>query len=444
MYKKTIILLFSMITAFILDVHAISLEQSTDLARKHNKLIQGNQNLIYAAQWQKKNAFSQFLPKVTFNETWLRLDKETVIIPAIPLLGINEPVTQPKDNYTTEISISQPLFASGKLYLNYKIADLSLKQTNNQYRLKEKELDWETAKLYFQILKLMDIREISQKTAEAYLSWYEKAQIKHKNGSGLLTEVLQWKVKYETALADLGSLNNSLDILLDTWHQHLGQTGISDQLLPEKINLDQKISQAKQLSEMKDEQRISELNAFLSDFKQKNLNKQNLSLMKEMLDYQVKFSKTEFLPTLALNFSYQFENDDKLNFKDSENWKLMALFSVPLFNSGGNYSQYKVQYYQSKQQADEIDNMAEMLEIGAKKTYLDIFDLALKIKSNTVNLELATENQKQVSQLFNQGMLTYNDMMDAEIMFQSVNLSFYSDIYDFLIKEYEVKLYRED
>ncbi len=444
MKSKVLLVFLPILFISVLNAQNISLEQSISLARKNNKSIQSQDNLIQSARWQKKNALSRFLPKANFNENWLRLDKESVIIPAIPLLGINEPVTQPKNNFTSEISISQPLFASGKLYLNYRMSNQNLQQCVIQNKLKTKELDWETAKLYFQILKLKDIRDITQKTTESYSAHYEKAQIKHKNGSGLLTEVLQWKVKYETALSDLSSLDNNLKILMDTWLHHLGQKENQKALIPEKINLTDLADKALKYSEMNEEQKTAEQERFINDFKSKNLNKQSIIITKQLLDSGLKLTQSDFLPVLSLNFTYQFENDDKLNFKDSENWKLMALFSMPLFQGGTNYSAYKSQYYKTKQQTEELENVEELLEIGAKKAFLELYDLAGKTKSNTVNLELATENMKQVNHLFDQGMLTYNDMMDAELMYQSVNISYYSDLYDFLIKEYEVKLYRED
>lgn len=438
--KKISLILLLILLITTIYAETISLQESIDLARKQNKMLVSSDNLEQAAKWQKRNAITQFLPHASFNERWLRLEEDQVM--SIPVLG--DMILQKKNNYTSEISVNQPLFASGKLYLNYKIADLSLKQASNQNALKVKELDWQTAGLYFQILKLNEINKISQKTVDSYQSHYEKAQIKREQGIGLLTELLQWKVKYETAQSDLASLSNSFAVLLDSWYQHLGIVNDGKELMPVEINLDEVKQNAQLIADLSAEQKTEQLNAFLESFMQTNRNKQNLAISKDMLDYQIKFAKTEFLPTLGLNFTYQFDNDDKLNLKGADNWTLVAMFSVPLFYSGSNYTQYKTQYYKTKQQIDELDNIDEMLAIQAKKTYLDYYDLALKIKTNTINLELAQENINQVTELVNQGMLTYSDLMDAEIMLQSVTMSYYSDLYDFMIKEYELKLFREE
>ena len=438
--KRLYIVFALCFTIFALQANTINLDESIELAKKQNRMILSNENLEQSAKWKKRNAITQFLPKASFNETWLRLKDDQVM--SIPMMG--DLVLQDKNNYTTEIAVNQPLFASGKLYLNYKIADLNLKQANNQNRLKYKELDWNTANLYFQILKLQEIIEISKKSVESYQSHYEKSQVKQAQGMALLTEVLQWKVKHESAQSDLSSLYNAYEVLLDSWYQHLGLQEKSEKLVPAEISLDETKVSALSLSVLDEEAKKQQLDQFLDNFKRTNINKQNLEIAKDMLDYQVKFAKTEFLPTLGLNFTYQFENDNKLNFKGDETWRLVAMFSVPLFHSGANYTNYKSQYYQTRQQIDELKNMDEMLSIQAKKVYLDLYDLANKIKANSINLELAKENINQVNELVNQGMLTYSDMMDAEIMLQSVTMSFYSDLYDFMIKEYELKLYWEE
>lgn len=418
----------------------ISLDSAILLAKKQNKSFNTQKNTLQAAEWQKKNALAQFLPKVSFRETALRLDSNPILLPAMDFGTFTIPeIKGAKQNYTSEININQVLFTGGKLNLNYKISDLSLAQNKIQNRIEEQKLELVTAQLYFQILKLQDIKRLIQESIKTYQNHYDKALVKQQNGSALLSEILQWKVKLEEAQGNLKNLDNALQLTCDTWNQHLGIKDNAEQVLPETIDLNSATNQALNYSLYDENQKQSYLAAQLDSFTLKNNSLKILSLNKKLLDNSLKMTKSEFLPTLALNFNYQFENDDKLNFKDSESWNFIALLEVPLFNGGTNYTAFKAKQFEVNKQQDELDNSSELMRIQTKKIILDMFDLSIKISTDKTNIQLAEENRRQVNQLVSQGMATFNDQMDAEILYLSIQNNYISDIYDYLINDYEIK-----
>lgn len=424
---------------------SLSLDQCISLAKSNNKNHQANQYQLQSAEWQKKNAMTLFLPKATFNETFVKLDKEQTVFPGIQNDFFEIPEIKSSDkNYTSEINVNQVLFSGGKLYQNYKIAQLNLQQNKNLFRLSEKEIEWKTAEYYFQILKLNDLKHVLQNSMSSYQKHYEKANLKYKAGTSLLNEVLQWKVKLDEAKADLTMLQNSIDIVNQLWMQHLGLSNDKDLITP--VNTDSALV----LSEIKSICSADSINQFkflenqIKRFSQTSLHLKNLRINKEMIKSNEKLIKSEFMPTLALNFNYQFENDDQLNLRDTENWKFIASLSIPLFNSGSTYTQYKMKKYELKQQETLLSNYEEQLSIQVKRVMLDLFDLAQKISSKQSNLELAIENKRQISHLYDQGLSTYHDLSDAETLYLSIQSAYLNDIYDYQIKKYEIKQYCEE
>lgn len=432
--------LFILFVLVSLNAQEISLQEALTIAKQNNRSYKSSELDMKAAEWQRKNAVSQFLPKISFNETAIRFDKETILFPGINLGAFSIPeMKQPKQNYTSEINVTQPLFTGGKLSLNYRISNLMLEQTRLSRRIAEQNLELSTAQLYFQILKINDLIKMMIESKKSFKEHYETALVRQKNGSALLSEVLQWKVKYEESESNLKSLQSTRYVLLESWKQHLGLADKESCPLPMTIQTEQYHQTIQSLAENDSLMTAEFLQSRILSFKSKNSGLKTLKLSKNLMEQSLKMSKTDFLPTLALNYNYQFENDDRLNFKDSESWKVIAVLSVPLFNSGSTYTAFRMKEIDTKKQYNELDNTEELMLIALKRAVAELVDLAGKIQTDKTNITLAEENKRQINLLFAQGLITFNEQIDAELLSLSVQTGFISDIYDYLCKEYEIK-----
>jgi outer membrane protein TolC len=445
MMNHKMLLLICLALSFNLFAKEISLSDAQNLAKKQNRSMKNSEYSLRSAEWQKKNALTQFFPKITLNETAVRFDKEQIIMPSFTIGAFTIPESKmPKQNYTTELNINQTLFTGGKLFLNYRISNLLLKQSALAGRISEQDIELFTAGLYFQILKINDLISLMEESRKSYKDHYDKALIKQKNGTALMSEVLQWKLKYEESESTVKSLNNTKSVLLQSWKLQLGLNNTDEIPVPSIIQISDFLPEIKELNNLNDSQRNTLIQETLTKSKINNNNLKSIKLSKKILDNSILMSKTDFLPTLALNYNYQFENDNKLNFSGYENWKIIAYLSVPLFNSGSVYTSSKMKEFEIKKQLNELENYEDQTDLLIRKTQTEKFDLADKINTDITNLELANENKRQISQLLNQGMLTFNEQMDSELLYLSVYTAYISDIYDYLYKRYELINLSED
>jgi len=63
---------------------------------------------------------------------------------------------------------------------------------------------------------------------------------------------------------------------------------------------------------------------------------------------------------------------------------------------------------------------------------------AQTVENNKSALAFAKENHKLINNLFEQGMITNSDLMDADIMLFASEMNLVSSYYDFLISKYEL------
>jgi len=439
--KKVILIfiLMFMISAF----SAITLEESIELAKESNKELLAEKNAFRSADWGKKNALTNFLPKVSFNSTIVRIDDETydrtnapIQIPGLGQFPAMFPIY--KTTYTNDITVQQSIFNGGKVILGYQLAGLAKKQAYLALQSKGKDISYAIASTYFGILKLQDLQTLSQKSLESTLSHLESVQKNYDVGSAKKSDVLQWQVKQkndETALLEIG---NSIDELYSFWQILLGTEEAKE---PSQIDVTDYNSETLQYAMMEKNELEKAAGDFLSKVEKTSPTIQTLELVKQMMKKNYCMAKGEFLPSLNLQFSYQLESDDEFDFDGEDNWNLVAALSVPI--SGTNYSNLKKAKYDLKKTQYETESAQENYMVAAKNIFYKLITKARTVEDIKTALEFARENHKIINELYTQGMVTNSELMDAEAMLFGSEMNLVASYYDYILLKYEIKKYTE-
>ena len=452
---KKVILTF-ILTLIISVLFAITLEESIELAKENNKELLAEKSAFKSADWSKKNALTSFLPKASFNSTMIRIDDDTYDLATgmqeIPVLGSTGMPTGDyipfstaamgtgfyKTTYTNDISIQQSIFNGGKVILGYQLVKLAKKQAYLALQSKEKDVSYAIASTYFGILKLQDLQTLSQKSLESTLSHLESVQKNYEVGTAKKSDVLQWQVKQkndETALSEIG---NNIDELYGFWQILLGAEEAEK---PSEIDVTEYDSETLQYAVMEKSELEKAADEFLTEVEKTSPTIQTMELAEKMMEKNYCMAKGEFLPSLNLQFSYQFESDDELDFDGEDNWNLVAALSVPIFTSGTNYSNLKKSKYDLKKTKYETEFAQENYMVTAKNVFYKLITKARTVEDNKTALEFAQENHKIVNELYTQGMVTNTELMDAEAMLFGSEMNLVASYYDYILLKYEIKKY---
>ncbi|RLC52529.1 MAG: hypothetical protein DRZ79_01015, partial [Candidatus Cloacimonadota bacterium] len=344
MKKCFLSVLFAIISMTFLN--SINLEKSIEIARKNNKEILSRTNALHSPKWKERNAITNFLPKLNFNSTIVRIDDDTYQkYNAFNIPGMDLPPSMLvyKTTYTNNLTLQQPIFNGGKLILGYQLAKLARKQTENALSEKEKELDSQVATTYFNYLKLKDLLELSRKSLNSTKQHLQQVRKNFEVGLAKKSDVLQWQVKLQNDKTSLNEIENNLESLVSIWRNLLG--------LNEPVELPDKIDVKKydeEISVLVTNDKETEIQSFLNQVKKNNLSLKSLEISQKMLKKNYCLAKSNFLPSFNLQFSYEIEKDDKLDFSGEENWNLAAIVSVPLFTSFANFTNLKEAKYDLK------------------------------------------------------------------------------------------------
>ena len=457
--KKIILILLLIVILSLSQVLAkdISLDESIRLAKEQNKDLLSEKSSLASAEWGEKKALTNFLPKITFNSTMVRLDDDTYKAANKTMqIPVFEPTGVPNGNYipfsgaamsggvyktsfNNGITVQQPVFNGGKVILGYQLSKLAKDQAIFSLESKENDITFQVASTYFNILKIQEVLILSQKSVESSKAHLKKVQDKYQVGTAKKSDVLQWKVKFQNDETALNEIKNNLNVLLTVWKNLLGS---DDELYyPQKINIENYDSEIEKYALIKNEQFEKEVEKILNETKNNNPVLKTLGTTGKMMDKQLLMAKGNFLPSLNLQFSYQIENDDKFNFSGEDNWNLVAAFSFPIFSGGTNYTNMEKTKCDVKKTKLTLESTKDNILVGAKNTFCNLVTKAQTVKNNKVALASAKENHKLINNLFEEGMITNSDLMDADIMLFAGEMKLASSYYDFLISKYDLIKY---
>lgn len=413
---------------------SISLSQSIDLAKENNLEILAEQASTRAATWQKKSALGNLLPQVSFNSTIVRIDKDSYE-------AANEPLTIPglgtfpsmfpvyETTYTNNITVTQSLFNGGKVILGSRLAKLAERQAIESLQSKSGELELQVTTTYFNLLKLYDLKNLSLKSIESTRAHLNSVKNQYRAGTARETDVLQWQVKLQQDQTTLSEVETSVRTVSLLWQNLLGSEELMLPKAIEEEEIEPVLNYYTELKENSDKALID----YLQSVKDHNPELKILNLNRKMMKTNYTMAQGSFLPGLNLQYTYQFESDDKFDLAGDDNWNIAALLSIPLFTGGKNYSDLKSAAFQKKQIDFQTAHYEEQLFIAAESSFLKTINKANSVMDNRLVTELALANYEQINELAEQGMVTNTELQDADIMLYSSQMSEIASFYDFLI-----------
>ena len=442
--RKIILLMLTLLLFSTVFAVEINLDESIKLAQVNNKEIQAENYSLKSAKWGKFDAFSNFLPRVSFNSVIVRIDDDTYELAnapfQIPGTGMEFPAMFPiyRTTYSNNITVQQPIFNGGKVILGYQLSTLAKQQAEITLENKELEISYAVASTYFGYLKLKDIHKLTQKSLSSSISHLNKVEKNYEVGTAKKSDILQWQVKLNNDKTSNFEIENGLNEILSFWKSLIGV----EEKIPTEIQLEKYDTEIDDYAVMEPAEIKTAKQDFLKRVEIASPTLNGIDLVNKMMKKNYWMAKGNFLPSVNLQFDYQIESDDEFDFSGDDNWNLVAAVSVPLFTSGSNFSKVKQAKYELLKTKKQTEYAKDNYLISAENVFNRLITNARIIQDNKIALEFAKENHKIINQLYEQGMVTNSELLDAEIMLFGSEMNLISSYYDYVLTKFEMKKYK--
>lgn len=439
----------------IMAQNALTLDSCRALALTNNKELRISAEKISAAHYEKKAAFTNFLPKISAMGTYMRTEKEISLLsddqkgaisnigttaqgtiqetfqqlaasdpalgqlleplaPLIPGIGsalngvgqglVDALHTDTRNMYAGAVTLTQPIYMGGKIVAYNKITKYAEQLAESQHATGMQDLILSTDKAYWQVISLVN----KKKLAESFLTLVQQldSDVDKMIAEGVATKAdgLSVKVKVNQAEMTLTQAENGLSLSKMVLCQLCG------------LPLDTEISLAdeniKDLSLPSAETQSNVATALANREELRSLN-----LASKIYDQKVNVTRAGFLPSLALTANYMVTNPSLVNGFERKfrgMWAIGALVQIPIWNWGEGMYKVKAAKAEANIARYQLADVKEKVELQVSQASYKVNEAAKRLTMAEKNMEKADENLRYAKLGFTEGVVPTSNVLEAQ------------------------------
>lgn len=434
----------------------LTLDSCRAMALKNNKELRISAEKINVAHYEKKAAFTNYLPKIAAMGTYMRTQKEISLLsndqkgalsnigtvaqgslqetfqqlaasspelgallqPLAPLIpgigsklnGIGQGLvdalhTDTRNMYAGAVTLTQPIFMGGKIVAYNKITQYAEQLAKSQHATGMQDIILSTDQAYWQVISLIN----KKKLAESYLKLVQQldGDVDKMIAEGVATKAdgLSVKVKVNEAEMKLTQVEDGLSLSKMVLCQLCG------------IPLDEEIRLADENVEnllVADEIQVAD-NVATALANREEL--RSLNLATKIYAQKVNVTRADFLPTVALTANYMVTNPSLVNGFENKfrgMWAVGALVKIPIWNWGEGMYKVKAAKAEANIARYQLSDVKEKVELQVNQATFKVNEAGKKLAMATKNMEKAEENLRYAKLGFSEGVIPTSNVLEAQ------------------------------
>ena len=438
----------------------LTLEECRNLALENNKQLSISNENIKKTEADKKAAFTQFLPNISFtgayfynqknislldgdkhlpigtvmqdgsfgftpeqiNNQWTTINGNQVPLDANgkPFNPSEEPgkilwkehTIIPKEQFDLDIhnvfigsiSLTQPIFMGGKILAYNKITDYAKELAQYMRTSNVQEVILQVDQTYWQTVSLANKLKLSDNYVAMLKQMNQDMQDMIDEGVATRADGLSVKVKLNEAEMTQLQIQNGLQL--------------SKMLLCQLCGL----SLDKPIKLLDEEKEVTPLNNYpqILDIQEVWDNRteiKSLGLATKISEKKEDLVKAEMLPTIALTGNYMVSNPNSFNGfqnKFAGFWNVGVLLNMPLFHWGEKQHKLKSAKAETRIKHLEMDEAKEKIELQVSQSKFKLEEAQKKLIAANKNKESAEENLRYANVGFKEGVIPSLNVMEAQ------------------------------
>lgn len=450
--KKTLILAFLLSNSLFLQSQGIlSLDSCRALAIANNKELLIANEKINAAHYQRKAAFTNYLPNFSATGAYMRNQKEFSLLsndqkaalsglgtsvsgplqqaagvvgqlhPELaPLLsslgGAIEPAlnqagsslvdafrTDTRNVYAGAITLTQPLYMGGKIRAYNKITKYAEELARQQHNTGMQEVILDTDQAYWQVISLVN----KKKLAEGYLKLLEKldSDVEKMIAEGVATKAdgLSVRVKVNEAEMTLTKVEDGLSLARMLLCQLCGIDLSTPVVLEDE-----------QIEDIPLGENPAQVNVETALANRPELH--SLELATKIYKQKVNVTRAEHLPSVALMGNYMATNPSVFNSFENKfkgMWNVGVMVQIPIWHWGEGIYKVKAAKAEARIAQYQLDDVKEKIELQVNQSAFKVKEAAKKLTMAKKNLEKADENLRYATLGFEEGVIAPSNVLEA-------------------------------
>lgn len=451
--KKLFLLTILLHLTFIVKAQtSLSLDSCRALALTNNKDLLISHEKINAAHYQRKAAFTNYLPNFSATGAYMRNQKEFSLLnndqkaalsglgsnlagpigqaaagiiatypelaPLISSLSGSLPAaldqagnslvdalrTDTRNVYAGAITLTQPLYMGGKIRAYNKITKYAEELARQQHNGGMQEVIMSTDQSYWQVISLVN----KKKLAEGYLKLLQQldSDVEKMIAEGVATKAdgLSVRVKVNEAEMTLTKVEDGLSLARMLLCQLCG------------LDLSSPITLADE--NMENIPLIPTDTHFdLSTAYENRPEIRSLELATQIYKQKVNVTRAEHLPSIALMGNYMVTNPSVFNSFENKfkgMWNVGVMVQLPIWHWGEGIYKTKAAKAEARIAQYQLQDAREKIELQVNQAAFKVNEAGKKLVMASQNMEKAEENLRYATLGFREGVIATSNVLEAQ------------------------------
>ena len=398
----------------------LTLDKALEIALDENPTIKVAAEEIALKKVASKEAWQSLLPEASLNGS---LD-HTIKAAEMKLNDMSFKMGQDGTNTANAgLSINLPLFAPA-VYRAMSMTKTDIELAVEKSRASELDLINQVTKAYYQLMLAQDSYEVLQGSYKLAEDNFNVVNAKYQQGAVSEFDKISAEVQMRSIKPNVISAANAVTLAKLQLKVLMGITADVDIKTDDNLTNYESMLFANQL---KEEDMSLENNTTMKQFE----------LNMKLLEKNVKSLKTNFMPTLSMSFSYQYQSlyNPNINFFDytwSNSSSLMFNLSIPL-NRASNFTKVKSARIQMRQLDWNRIDTERKLNMQVVSYRNNMTASSEQVVSNKENVMQAEKAVQIAGKRYEVGKGTVLELNSSQVSLTQAQLTYNQSIYDYLV-----------
>ena len=398
----------------------LTLDKALEIALDENPTIKVAAEEIALKKVTSKEAWQSLLPEASLNGS---LD-HTIKAAEMKLNDMSFKMGQDGTNTANAgLSINLPLFAPA-VYRAMSMTKTDIELAVEKSRASELDLINQVTKAYYQLMLAQDSYEVLQGSYKLAEDNFNVVNAKYQQGAVSEFDKISAEVQMRSIKPNVISAVNAVTLAKLQLKVLMGITADVDIKTDDNLTNYESMLFANQL---KEEDMSLENNTTMKQFE----------LNMKLLEKNVKSLKTNFMPTLSMSFSYQYQSlyNPNINFFDytwSNSSSLMFNLSIPLYRAS-NFTKVKSARIQMRQLDWNRIDTERKLNMQVVSYRNNMTASSEQVVSNKENVMQAEKAVQIAGKRYEVGKGTVLELNSSQVSLTQAQLTYNQSIYDYLV-----------
>lgn len=400
----------------------LTLDKALEIALDDNPTIKVAEEEITLKKVANKENWQNLLPEASIGGTW----NHTITAAQMNLGGQSFKMGQDNSNTVSgALTISLPIFAPA-VYKAMSMTKTDIELAVEKSRASKQDLINQVTKAYYQLMLAQDSYDVLQKSYKLAEDNFNVVNAKFQQGAVSEFDKITAEVQMRSVKPSVISAGNAVTLSNLQLKVLMGIT----------VDVDLKIDDS--LSAYETDLFANQLNG-VDEGLINNTTMKQLDLNRKMLNQSIKSLRTNFMPTLGMSYSYQYQslyNDDWNVF--GYDWggssSLVFNLSIPLYKAS-NFTKLKSNRIQIRQLDQNRIDTERKLNMQVTSFQNNMAASSEQVVSNRENVMQAQKAVEIAGKRYEVGKGTVLELNTSQVSLTEAELTYNQSIYEYLVSK---------